>query len=150
MRCILPCFRLIFVSHYSNSLWAHIKNTIKMKKLLTATFATIMVLANMQSSNGQPLEKQSVVPFKNINGQWMPSVNLPVVDIVANKTVNASGYELPEVVISAAKNLDGLFPAVNWNGDYIASVSLRQVDVVASRKKVSLASIFSFEWLFKK
>lgn len=121
-----------------------------MKKFITATFAIMMVFANIQSSNSQSLGKQTVVPFKNIEGQWMPSINLPAVDILANKNTQTNGYELPEVVVITSKNLSGLFPATNWNGEYIASVSLKQVDVVATRKKVSLASIFSFEWLFKK
>jgi hypothetical protein len=120
-----------------------------MKKLITLTMLTLLVTHTVVIK-AQPVEKPKVVVAKLIDGKVIPFVQLPEIEIKPDFSTTYMAYELQEVTITAQRNLTGLYPATQWQNQYIASVSLPEITISARHKKSALASIFTFEWLFKK
>lgn len=121
-----------------------------MKNLLI-TIIAISTLLTAESSFAQTNKQGRVTPAAIHNGIITPVVTLPVVDIYASKhTHQISGYTLPEVIITANRTPDDLYPTVRYYSQYIAFVNLQPVDILSTKKKTTLASLFSFKWLFGK
>ena len=118
-----------------------------MKALTVILIATIFSLNVSETAQNKT---QNFVPAIIQNGKLIPVVNLPMVDITANPQAPITGYQLPEVTIIAEKQNQNMLPATKYNGEYIATSQLSQVDIIAKKKKTLLASVFSFDWLFKK
>ena len=146
MCCIVPFFEYIFAS--SNQSKTH-KNK-KMKKLLITIIAlSALVLPNLGFTQ---TEKEPVLtPAYIQNGEVIPVVTLPEVTIRATEdNSEMTGYTLPEVTITSDRTPDNVYPSVLYHSEYIASVNLKPIDIVAKQKRVTLASLFSFKWLFHK
>lgn len=96
-------------------------------------------------------EKESVLtPAYVKNGEVIPVVTLPEVTIHATENTAEVGYTLPEVTITADRTPENVYPAVLYKSEYIANVNLKAIDIVAKQKRTTLASLFSFKWLFNK
>ncbi|MBS1764120.1 MAG: hypothetical protein JSS90_04025 [Bacteroidetes bacterium] len=121
-----------------------------MKKLLITIIAIgTLVIPNFGFT--QINNHQLVTPAYIKDGNVMPIVTLPEVTIHAtNNKEEVSGYSLPEVTITAERNVNHVYPAVMHDTEYIALVNLKPVDIIAKQKKITLASLFSFLWLFSK
>jgi hypothetical protein len=120
-----------------------------MKKMISLTVLMLLTTFTFVIK-AQAVEKSKVVAAKLIDGKIIPFVQLPEIEIKPDYLKGAIACELPEVIISAARNLSGLYPATQWDDQFIASVSLPEITISARHKKSALASIFTFEWLFKK